>query len=137
LSEIAEGGPVRAHPALEALYRAANASAARAMLGVAETRTADMELAPFKTWDALETYVAGTSRGLMSAALHACDVGLTIPSQTGFVAHVALAWAYLGLLRAAPLWAARGRTFLPQGATDADVLARARAAYAEAKLLVR
>ena len=137
LNEIAEGGPPKKHPALEALHGAECASAARAMIGVAQARAADLEVAPFRTWDALDAYVAGTSRGLMAAALEACEVRVEAAGQTRFLDRAALAWAYVGLLRAAPFWAARGRTFLPDGATDADVLRRARGAYAEATPLAR
>lgn len=137
LGEIAEGGAPRGHPALEALSRCAAPGVSRALIAIADARRADMEPAPFQTWDALEAYASATSRGLMDAALLACDVSLERPAQKQFLACASRAWAYVGLLRAAPFWTARGRSFLPGGATEADILARARAAYAEAEPLAR
>ncbi len=137
LSEIAGGAAPRAHPALMALHRAGSAGVARDMNGVVEARAADVEAAPFTTWSVLEAYVHGTSRGLMVAALAACGANAVAVEHARFLDHAALAWGYVGLLRAGPHWAARGRSFLPEGATEADALKRARNAYEEAKPLAR
>lgn len=123
------------HPALQALQQS-GASHVAALLA-AEARVADFEAAPFATWDALEAYVDRTSGALMHAALRACGVGDLTGQQDQFIGLASLAWAYAGLLRSAPVWAARGRSFLPAGATDAEMLARAHAAYGEAKALAR
>ncbi|MBL8548071.1 MAG: squalene/phytoene synthase family protein [Hyphomonadaceae bacterium] len=133
-SALSEGA-LQAHPALEALRASGGGAVAGMLAGIAEARGADFEIAPFATWTALENYVAGTARTLIAAAVEACDVGALGAEQEQFVDRAALAWAYAGLLRAAPYWAARGRRFLPNGATEAEMLQRARGAYAEAKTL--
>lgn len=138
LEEIAEGLVARTHPALSAFHESARCvDLARTMMGIVEARSADLEAAPFTTWDALETYVSRTARALMWAAAESTEVSLGGVEQGRFLDLAARAWGYCGLLRAEPFWTARGRSFLPEGARSADVLERARSAYEEAKPLAR
>lgn len=136
LEEIAEGKAPRSHPALTALCASPRAmEVARIMMGVAETRASDSEAAPFKTWEALETYVAGTARALMVAASDIASAGLDSGEGQRFLDFAARAWAYCGLLRAQTFWQARGRSFIPEGATLAEMSERAQSAYSGAKVL--
>lgn len=137
LCEIADGGAPRAHPALEALHRTGGAGVARALMASVEARAADFEAAPFATWDALERYVHGTAGVLLRAALEACGIGTLGGEQEYFAERAAAAWAFTGLLRAAPIWSGRGRSFLLDGVSEADLMARARENYAAAKPLAR
>lgn len=138
LEEIADGNSPRSHPALAAFHQSArNVDLARIMMGIVEARSADFEAAPFKTWDALETYVQRTARALMWAAAVASEATLSSVEQSRFLDVAARAWGYCGLLRAEPFWSARGRSFLPDGARRDEMLSRARAAYDEAKPLAR
>lgn len=138
LEEIAEGYGPRSHPALAAFHASArHIDLARVLMSISEVRAADMEAAPFKTWEALETYIARTARALMWAAAESCEARLSTAEQHRFLDTAARAWGYCGLLRAQPFWEARGRSFLPEGATHAEVLERARATYDVAKALSR
>lgn len=136
LEEISQGKVPRAHPALVALHASlSSADVLRTLMTIAEARAADLETAPFKTWDALETYVSRTARAMMWASAQACDVSIDSAEQGRFLDLAARAWGYCGLLRAEPFWIARGRIFVPEGATINGVRERASAAYNEAKLL--
>lgn len=138
LEEIVDGRTPRAHPALVALHvSVSSAEVLRTLMTIAEARAADLETAPFKTWDALETYLARTARAMMWASAQACDVTIDGSEQAQFLDLAARAWGYCGLLRAEPFWIARGRSFLPEGATPSEVRERASAAYSEAKPLAR
>ena len=138
LEEIAEGRGPRAHPALTAFQQTAcNVDLARTMMGIVEARAADFERAPFRTWEALEAYLQHTARALVWAAAESSGVSLASAEHSRFLDLAARAWGYCGLLRAEPFWAARGRSFLPEGASNADVLERARASYNEAKPMAR
>jgi 15-cis-phytoene synthase len=136
LETMAEGYIPAPHPALAAFFATARyVNLAFPLITIAEARAADMEPAPFKTWETLEKYVAGTAGSLMYAAEESCGGSLTTAEGMRFRTCAAQAWAYAGLLRSEPVWAGRGRSFLPEGATAADMLERARAAYEEAKTL--
>lgn len=138
LEEIAEGYASRSHPALAAFNETVRTpDLARVLTGVAEARAADMEAAPFKRWGDLELYIAGTARALMWVATESCEANLATAEQLRFLGCAARAWGYCGLLRSEPHWVARGRSFLPEGASRDEMLARARAAYDEAKPLAR
>lgn len=133
LGEIAAGAPAREHPALAALTAAGVGPAAiEALQPIAEAHAADFEAAPFADWRELDLYVDATAAQLMRAAAHACGW-----ADAEAVAAVAgRAWGYAGLMRAAEHWRARGRSVLPRSEADAHaMLARARAAYAEARAL--
>jgi phytoene synthase len=136
LEQMAEGSAPPPHPALAAFYATTPyVNLAYPLITIAETRAVDLAPAPFKTWGDLEKYVAGTARVLMYAATECCGVSLTSADHQRFRECAALAWAYVGLLRSEPVWTARGRSFLPEGATGAEMLARARTAYDEAHAL--
>jgi phytoene synthase len=138
LEEIAEGFVARSHPALAAFHETArHVDLARTMMGIVEARSADLEAAPFRTWDALDAYVSRTARALMWAAAESTEASLGSVEQGRFLDLAARAWGYCGLLRAEPFWTARGRSFLPEGASSADVLERARSAYDAARPLAR
>lgn len=136
LDTMAEGYLPAPHPALAAFFSTARyINLAFPMISIVEARAVDLEPAPFKTWEALEKYVASTAGALMYAAQESCGGSLLTTEGMRFRTCAAQAWAYVGLLRSEPVWAARGRSFLPEGATTAEMLERARKAYEEAKEL--
>jgi len=138
LEEIAEGYVARSHPALAAFFATArNIDLARTLMSITEARAADLEAAPFATWEKLERYIARTARALMWAATESCEATISTAEQHRFLDCAARAWGYCGLLRSEAHWTARGRSFLPEGASRDEMLARASAAYAEAKTLSR
>lgn len=122
------------HPALAA-YAAACPDLAnvRQVWGaIIDARALDVETAPFTSFDALADYVDATAGALMRIAVRAAGSDLS-PSVAGFVEHGARAWGFTGLLRAAPVWAARGRTLPPPGCTPSDLKSAALAAYFSAR----
>jgi phytoene synthase len=135
LDEVRDGKPTRAHPVVEAYARAhAQAPYLRQPWStLIAARGADLETAPFDSFEALTRYIDGTAGALMHLAVGAIDA--SAPAQTlAFIQPAARAWGYAGLLRAAPLWAARGRTL----GVDADALKRAgERAYVEARRLAK
>ncbi|MGE3141826.1 MAG: squalene/phytoene synthase family protein [Hyphomonadaceae bacterium] len=116
IQEIHAGAPPRAHPALEA-YAASGPAAD--MLPVWEAliaaRESDLTPAPFEGWTDLQAYVEATAGGVIKLAIAAClGREAARPRQLSqFAAKAGQVWGYAGLVRAAPYWAARGRTFLP------------------------
>ncbi len=136
LDEIHAGKSPRAHPALEA-YAAAHRTSPyleASWSALIEARGADFELAPFESLDAIIRYVDQTAGSLMQSAIAVCDAQFQAPA---FVTSAARAWGLTGLLRAAPVWAARGRTLLPAGSSAEDLRIVVRAAYAEAHEVAR
>lgn len=136
LDEIHAGKSPRAHPAIEA-YAAAHRLSPYVQApwsALIAARGADLDPAPFASLDAMIQYVDATAGGLMRAAIAACDAAFHAPA---FVTPAARAWGLTGLLRAAPVWLARGRTLLPAGASTEDVSIVARAAYADAREAAR
>ncbi|MGE0741833.1 MAG: phytoene/squalene synthase family protein [Hyphomonadaceae bacterium] len=138
LEEILQGYAPRFHPALSALNRTLRIVTGAAQLqGIVAARSVDLEPAPFSTWEDVERYLHTTAGVLMSIALDACDPTKAAGAEA-LARPAALAWGYAGLARAALYWRARGRSPLPQtGGTTADLLMRARAAYAQAKPLAQ
>jgi phytoene synthase len=134
LMEMETGAPARDHPALRALAGAYPAAATR-LSAVAEARRADFDAQPFAGWSDLERYVDATAGELTRLAIEACAP--TPPERALELGKLAArAWAYTGLLRAAPLWHARGRSALPREGGDRDGLTeRAGAALAAARRL--
>jgi len=131
LNEIHAGKSPRAHPALEA-YAAAHRQSPylhAQWSALIEARGADLDLAPFENLDAIIHYVDQTAGLLMQSAIAVCDAEF---QAAAFVTSAARAWGLTGLLRAAPVWAARGGTMLPAGSIAEDLRIVARAAYAEA-----
>jgi phytoene synthase len=99
---------------------------------IAARRGADLSPTPFADLDTLEDYAAKTAGGLIAIAAR-CFGGID-PA----LAHAAgRAWGMAGALRAAPFWAAQGRTLLPEGIEATAVLARLQLAYGQARRLSR
>lgn len=123
------------HPAVQGFAQAARGAhfAAADIEALIEARARDFDAAPFSAWGDLEAYVDATAGGVMRLALAACNAS----APEALVRHGARAWGLTGLLRAAPIWRARGRTVLPSGADAHDLVARARAAHGEARALAR
>jgi NADH dehydrogenase [ubiquinone] 1 alpha subcomplex assembly factor 6 len=109
-----DGGAPRHHEVVEAI----TGTIRRRSLGRAhfvrliDTRERDLDDAPPATMDALEDYAEGTSASLVTLALEALDAA-TPAAQTA-ARHVGIAYALAGLLRAMPLHAAAGRSFVPE-----------------------
>jgi phytoene/squalene synthetase len=123
------------HESLQALFDSGvGADFAEGLIGIAEARRAhDLEPHPFSDLAALESYAERTAGALMGLAARACSVELndTLLSVAG------RAWGLIGAVRAGDYWTARGRSILPVGATQAEVLARATVLYEEARSLAR
>lgn len=116
VAEIYAGQTPRAHPALEAYANAvAAASLPRAPLeALIAARGKDLEQAPFETWADLDAYLEATAGSVFRLAIEACAETPARPKQFDrFVRQAGRAWGLTGLLRALPLWTARGRTFFP------------------------
>jgi phytoene synthase len=137
LAEIADGNAPRAHPALQAYAQTQQNPrlAHRSWEILLDARARDFEAAPFRQWADVEAYIDNTAGGVMRMALAACDDRDT-PLELAAMA--SRAWGYAGLLRAAPGWAARGRSPLPrEGGSLEDMRQRARLAYGLAQALAR
>ncbi|MFT3726487.1 MAG: squalene/phytoene synthase family protein [Terricaulis sp.] len=129
VAEVLAGKTPRVHPVVQT-FAAANVEtpfAHEVLDALIAARGADLEAAPFATWEALDTYVDAIAGGIMRLALTACGLG------DGISQHAARAWGYTGLMRAGAHWQARGRSFLPPDGDPHEMLARARAAYAAAR----
>lgn len=135
LDEIHAGRAPRAHPALEAYARAHTDAPflLQPWRTLLDARGADLELAPFDTFDALTRYIDATAGSLMHLAVAAIDA--SAPAQTlAFIQPAARAWGYAGLLRAAPVWQAKGRSL----GVEHDALKQAGyAAHQQARSLAR
>lgn len=133
LDEIHAGSPPRAHPVLQAYAKAP--LSAQLWNGLFDARAADVEPEPFATWNDIHAYAHGSAGNLLRLATQACGAGLS----DAFAGKAGEAWALTGLLRAAPFWSARGRSFTPTTERDADVrgelMRHARSAYDEARKL--
>jgi phytoene synthase len=137
LTEIAEGKPARVHPTLQA-YATMQGDVDATLHSwkiLIETRACDFESAPFREWADVEAYIDNTAGSVMRMALAACG-GDEPPLELAAMA--SRAWGYAGLLRAAPSWAARGRSPLPREAGSMEEMReRARVAYLLARALAR
>ena len=67
LEAVVAGGPVRAHPVLQALVPAADRLDMTALEAMTAARAADLEPAPFADEPALVAYIDGTAGALMAA----------------------------------------------------------------------
>ncbi|MES1198502.1 MAG: squalene/phytoene synthase family protein [Pseudomonadota bacterium] len=134
VEEIRAGKTPRTHPVVQAVAELVRAGALpRAPLdALIEARGKDLDAAPFATWDELDRYVDATAGGMMRLASAACGA----EALEALVNPAARAWGLLGLLRAAPVWRARGRRLTPPDVTLADLLDRARAAHRALRDLV-
>lgn len=133
LAEIADGKAPRAHPALEA-YAATqrDAQSVRPLWDLMlDARASDLNPAPFETWTDVEAYIDNTAGSVMRMALRACGDRETIPE---LVAMASRAWGYVGLMRAASVWQAHGRSVLPRGGGTIDEMrGRAKLSYESAQ----
>ncbi|MGH6949942.1 MAG: squalene/phytoene synthase family protein [Vitreimonas sp.] len=132
LAEIAGGAAPREHPALRALA-GAFPQAAGPLQALADARRADLDPAPFQTWEDVERYLDATAGALMRLAIEACA-----PEASAALAHVvqpaARAWGFIGLTRSAQFWQARGRSIYPREERAREtMLMRAEAAHAAAR----
>lgn len=134
VAEIYDGKPVRAHPALTAYaVLAREAELPRAPLdALIDAHEKDFDAVPFATWDELDAYVDATAGSVMSLAIAICGGVADELARAG-----GRAWGYTGLLRAEPIWRARGRSIIPSGGSVEEMRARAKDAHAQARPLVQ
>jgi phytoene synthase len=79
------------------------------------TRALDFEAAAFESWGDLDAYVDATAGAIAKVGLQICLPQEARSGQAMACAQlVGRAWGYTGLMRAAPIWHGRGRTFLPK-----------------------
>src|SRR5580704_9863926 len=116
------GAPPRRHDIAEAVTAAIRQKGlSRAPFDrLIDTRERDLDDAPFATLAALEDYAEGTSAALIALALEALDAAT--PAAREAARHVGIAYALAGLLRAMPVHASTGRSFMPEDiATEAGL----------------
>jgi len=115
--EALNGGPGAANPlalAMVNLLSEANLDAA-VLDALIEARAKDFDEIPFEGWGDLEAYVDATAGAVAHLALQICLTDEPWPKQaTACARAVGRAWGFTGLMRAAPVWHARRRTFLPR-----------------------
>lgn len=137
VGEVLAGAPARGHAALIALadVQRAHPIDEVTLIALIEAHGADLEAAPFAAISDLESHVHATAGGIMRLALETC--GRTLDEDLLiFVRNAGLAWGLTGLLRAEPLWRARGRRLLGgEGCSHHALIERARSAYAEARAI--
>ena len=75
-------------------------------------RSRDLDDRPFDSLDALVDYTEATSSNLVALALEVLGAGDSESAQAAG-RHVGIAWALIGLMRAIPYHAAKGRRYLP------------------------
>lgn len=119
IEAIFEDKPVRKHEVTEPLAHAIRRHAIpRAPLDrMIDTRAFDLSEDLPADMAALEEYAEG-SAGALSEAMMAV-LGGGKPEAVSAARHAGTAWALVGLMRAAPAHAARGRVFLPEDALKA------------------
>ncbi|MBU6373537.1 MAG: phytoene/squalene synthase family protein [Alphaproteobacteria bacterium] len=108
--------PVPEHPVLQALAETIRgAGLVRAPFdALIDAREKDFEQAPFQTWADLDGYIDATAGGVIQIAAQLCDPALELTEEHRAVLTTAgRAWGYVGLVRAAPFWASRNRSFFP------------------------
>jgi NADH dehydrogenase [ubiquinone] 1 alpha subcomplex assembly factor 6 len=107
------GAPPRRHEIAEAVSAAIRQKGlSRAPFDrLIDTRERDLDDTPFATLAALADYAEGTSAALIELALEA--LGAATPTARTAARHVGVAYAFAGLLRAMPLHASAGRSFIP------------------------
>lgn len=129
IEAIYAGTPVRKHEVTQPLAQAiAQFTIPRAPLDLMiDTRAFDLAGEPPSDMAALEAYAEGTAGALNEAMM--AVLGSRKAEALAAARHAGTAWALIGLMRAAPMHAARGRVFLPQamlgdaGIARSDVLA--------------
>jgi phytoene synthase len=117
IDELFDGGPPRAHPALVALKRVIGEAPLQRdhFHRMIDARRLDFETAPFKTGAEYAFYIHDTAGALMRLAIEACGVVLEGGPIEGFVTSAGYRWGATGLLRAEPIWRARGRDLTRPG----------------------
>ena len=115
-----DGGAPRHHQVVEAIAGTIRSrSLGRAHFErLIDARERDLDDTPPATLAALEDYAEGTSARLVLLALEALEAAA--PAAQTAARHVGIAYALAGLLRAMPVHAAAGRSFIPE-----DVAAQA------------
>lgn len=111
LDEV-EHGDARAHPAAQALAVAHRGHPFRLahLHALIDARGFDLENEPMRDLAALEAYAKATGGGLHRAMAETLDAG----EEGALAAEMAgTAWALTGILRALPIQAARGQSYLP------------------------
>lgn len=111
IDEIFDGGAPRAHPALVALKQVIEEAPLRRdrFHNMIDARKLDFEAKPFKVATDYTDYISGTAGSLMRLAIEACGVVIEAGPIEGFAGAAAFRWGVCGLLRAEPVWRARGR----------------------------
>jgi phytoene synthase len=120
-------GKPRRHDVVRALHRAiGRAGLPRKFFDrLIDAREKDLEPAPFGEMRDLEAYAEATSGNVMRLAARILGAADTLDE---FARSAGIAYAYVGILRAIPFHAARGRVLLPRdhlmaaGVTEADVV---------------
>ena len=94
-----------------------------------DARRADLEVAPFADWNALDAYLDATASGVMRLGLKTCE---DRPPPEAFTLNAARAGA-MWPRPARAHWVGTGRSVFPPGAAQEEASARAAAAYAAAR----
>jgi phytoene synthase len=123
IADALAGGASQPHDALQALARAhAHTPLSPTHFTIlVEARRCDWDTAPFADWAAFDAYVDATAGGVMRLAAEACGAR---DERADFLSKAAWIWGATGLLRAEPVWRARGRDLWPNGGTSHDVITR-------------
>ena len=121
-----ERGEVAAHPVAAALLAsvAGYRLAPERLKALLAARRFDLDNEPMRSLADLEAYAEGASAGLIALAAQVLAGGFDIGALSH---HAGLAHAFVGLLAAFPIHAARGKVFVPL-----DILARHGAAREDA-----
>ncbi|MBC7768764.1 MAG: squalene/phytoene synthase family protein, partial [Phycisphaerales bacterium] len=114
LSEILAGNRPRAHPVLSefALAHRHTPFAGDVLQRLIDARGRDLDPHPFASLDDIADYLDATAGAVLRLAITACG-GVT-SAHDAFISKAAEAWGFAGLLRAEPVWRARGRRLAPR-----------------------
>ncbi len=99
------------------------------LLALIEAHRATLYAAPFADWSAIETYIAHTCAVPMRLASLILAQG-SDPGEGSAIGHAGAAYGLARLVQAAPLWAARGHSIVPEsvlaatGLVPADFIAQ-------------
>lgn len=120
--EEAAHGRVRRHEVAEPLGRliAARGLDTALLDAVITAREAELREEGIPDPAALETYAAASAGGLMRLAL--AVLGAETPASVSAARHAGVVYGLSGILRAAPVLAARGRTVLPRALLRAEAV---------------
>lgn len=117
IDELFDGGAPRAHPALVALKRVIDEAPLQRehFHRIIDARRFDFEAEPFKAGAEYAFYIHDTAGALMRLAIAACGVTFGSGPIEAFVSSAGYRWGATGLLRAEPIWRARGRDLTKPG----------------------